>query len=83
MAIKLGTTVTDSVTGFTGVATSRTEYLNGCIRVGVQPVAKDNKIEDAFHIDEQQLVQHGSLEIINGPGGDRPGPSKLPSPPRF
>jgi hypothetical protein len=60
----------------------RTEYLNGCIRVGVQALAKDNKVEDPVYIDEQQLEQQSPLKNT-APGGDRPDPSKLPSPPRF
>lgn len=33
--IKLGDKVRDTVTGFTGIATSRTEYLNNCPAIGI------------------------------------------------
>lgn len=35
--IKLGTKVIDTVTGFTGTATSRIEYMTGCTQYGVAP----------------------------------------------
>lgn len=55
--IKLGSQVKDIVTGLTGIATSRTEYLNGCIRYGVDPgVDKDGKSREAQWVDVQQLV---------------------------
>jgi len=59
MEIELGDTVKDKVSGFKGIATSRTEFLNGCIQYDVVPkVGKDNKILEGVAIDE------GSLEII-------------------
>jgi len=36
--IELGAIVTDTVTGFTGIAVGRAEYLQGATRVEVQPV---------------------------------------------
>jgi len=57
MQVMLGTKVTDSITGLTGVAVSRTVYLNGCVRVGVQPqVVKDGKVADVEYADESQIV---------------------------
>src|ERR1700728_2195934 len=35
--VKLGDVVRDRISGFAGVATSRTEYLNGCVRWQVSP----------------------------------------------
>ena len=55
--IELGDTVKDKVTGFTGVATSRVEFLNGCIQYGVKPkVSKDNVQPEVEYIDEEQLL---------------------------
>ncbi len=45
------------ITGFAGIVSSRTEWMNGCVRYGVQPTTldKDGKVRDADHFDEQQL----------------------------
>ena len=57
--IKLGDKVKCKVTGFIGIATAKTEFLNGCIQYEVIPkVDKNNKIPDPQAIDEQ------SLEVI-------------------
>jgi len=59
MEIELGDAVRDKVSGFKGIATSKTEFLNGCIQYDVIPkVGKDNKIPEGVAIDEN------SLEII-------------------
>lgn len=58
MAIKLGTRVRDTFTGFEGIAVSRTEWLYGCARIGIQPtVLKDGKPIDTEHFDEQRVVE--------------------------
>lgn len=45
LQVRLGGTYKDTVTGLQGVATVRSEYLNGSVRVGVEPkVGKDNKV---------------------------------------
>ncbi len=77
--IKLGSKVKDKVTGFVGIVTSRTEYLNGCVRCSVTPkVKKDNKIIEAEWVDEMQLeVVFGGLDANNEEtGGDMPDPPK-------
>ena len=54
--IKLGDKVKDSITGFTGVATGRTVYYNGCISVLVtsNKLSSDgNEVNEWF--DEQRL----------------------------
>jgi len=54
--IQLGDQVKDTVTGFKGVAVSKTEFLHGCYRIGVQPkMMKDGKLEEAKVFDEPQL----------------------------
>jgi len=59
MEIELGDTVRDKISGFKGIAASRTEFLNGCIQYDVVPkVGKENIILEGVAIDE------GSLEII-------------------
>ena len=54
--INLGDKVQDKVSGIIGIATSRTEYLNGCIQFAVMPKVdpKKNDIQ-SWNIDEGQL----------------------------
>ena len=55
-SLKLGQEVRDTVTGFKGIAVTRTEFLQGCKRVEVQPkVNKDGTIPDVACFDEPQL----------------------------
>ena len=62
MKIELGKEVKCKITGFEGVAVGRTEWINGCARIVVQPkVDKDGKVPDSQHIDEPQLE-------VTGPG---------------
>jgi len=57
MAVELGDKVKDSVTGFTGVAIGRTQWLYGCDRIIVQPpVGKDGKLGETGQFDEPSLV---------------------------
>ena len=58
MNIKLGNKVRDSITGFTGIVTSRTDYLFGCVHVGVTPdsLDKDGKPMDCQFFDEQRIL---------------------------
>lgn len=56
--ITLGSKVQDTITGFTGVAVSRTQYLFGCVRVGIEPQEmKDGKPIEGLYFDEQRLVE--------------------------
>jgi len=66
--VKLGSKVTDSITGFSGIATGRTEYLYGCVRVLVEPTEmKDGKPVESLWIDEQRLDEYSEAET-GGPG---------------
>lgn len=55
--IELGDRVRDPVTGFQGIASSMTTWLNGCIRVAIQPekLDKDGKVADERYFDQAQL----------------------------
>ncbi len=75
--IKLGMQVRCIVSGFTGTVISRTEYLNGCVRYGVEPPAKDGKLSEAAWVDEQQLevvkaVTPATKIVQANTGGPRP-----------
>jgi len=90
--IKLGSEVKDIVSGFAGVATVRSEYLNGCVRYAVDPggLDKDGKPKESFYFDEQQLVvvsevtettKHLQKEAPRSVGGPRPAPVGRAEPP--
>ncbi len=64
--IKLGDKVKDKVTGFTGIATAKCEYLNGCIQFCVMPKmkAKDGKHPDGIFVDQGQLDVVGAKKVV-------------------
>ena len=47
--MNLGDKVKDIVTGFTGIITAKTTFLNGCVRVSVQ----SDKLKDGIPTDPQ------------------------------
>jgi len=75
--INLGDKVKDTITDFKGMAVARCVYLNGCVRIEVQPKGLDNdgKIVEAVWIDESQL------EGVEPDEGETPsgGPGSIPS----
>ena len=74
--IKLGQKVRDRITGFEGVATSRTEYLYGCVRIYVEPGGlHDGKPIEPQVFDEQRLDQ--ASEAKTGGSGLVP-PQRVP-----
>lgn len=53
----LGSVVRDTITGFTGTAIARHEYMTGCDRYSVQPnVTADSKLPDPVTFDGPMLV---------------------------
>lgn len=47
MNIQLGKTYKDVITGFSGIAMSKVEYLTGCDQVGLNPgMLPDGKLGD-------------------------------------
>lgn len=64
--IKLGNLVKDKISGFTGIATAKTEFFNGCIRVYVTPqeLTKDGSLirEEWFDQEQLDIVNQGILE---------------------
>ncbi len=68
--IKLGVTVKDLVTGFKGIATSRVEYLNGCVQYYVQPgltekQLADGKFPDGAYVDHQRLIVVDERSVLD------------------
>lgn len=69
--------VRDQITGFEGVIVVRSEFLNGCIRYGVQPIVlhKEHGTPQSIeHFDEEQLDLVEAVEkpkLVRQTGGDR------------
>lgn len=78
--VKLGSMVTDSITGFAGLVMARTEYLYGCVSVLVQPtnVTTEGKPQEAAWIDEQRLTVRSKAKA----GGPQLTPPPRPTPSR-
>ena len=75
--VKLGTKVTDSIAGFSGIAVCRTEYLYGCVRIGVEPQElHDGKPVEPHYFDEQRLEEASTAES----GGPQPDPPSIRPP---
>lgn len=65
--IELGVEVRDIVTGFSGTTIARTEWLNGCARLTVQPkIGKDGKLPDNATFDEPQLSVVSKKKVKRG-----------------
>ena len=86
--IGLGDRVKDQVTGLTGVVVCITEWLHGCIRMGVQPEEhKDGKPAEAVYFDQTQLTLvkaavHEPQKLAPAPPPERPTRKSLGGPPR-
>jgi len=66
--IKLGQMVTDPITGFSGIAVSKTEWLYGCTRFGLQgKLNEDGTVPDLQWFDELQLESKPPDVKIGGP----------------
>jgi hypothetical protein len=65
--IAMGSVVRDPITNFSGTVVARTEWLWGCVRLGVQASeVKDGKPVEESWFDEQRLV------VVRGPVEDGP-----------
>jgi hypothetical protein len=69
----LGYTYKDKITGFTGVAVARVEYLTGCIHLCLETGDKDNK-STSDYFDENRLVRTKKAQITY----DRPANTRSP-----
>mgnify|MGYP003453287561 FL=1 len=86
--VQLGDEARDTVSGFTGVCVARTEWLNGCRRMSLQPKAldKDGKPQEIQAFDDFQLeVTKPKLQPIGSKetGGPRDEPSRARDPSRM
>lgn len=75
----IGKVVRDKVTGYQGVVTGRTTWLNGCARVIVQSQdLHDGKPIDSQWFDQPQVVLVDTKGVKRGSphtGGPKPDPS--------
>ncbi len=79
--IKLGDFVKDMITGFTGIASSRTEHLFGCVHIGITSnrMDKDGVPVGVMNFDEQRVVRLDQRDVVVSPdstatsGGPIPG----------
>lgn len=79
--VNLGDKVKDRITGQVGIAISRTEHINGCVRIGIQsPVGKDGKVPNPEYADIEQLevMRLGSTGTKKTTGGYHRPPADLP-----
>ncbi len=84
--IRLGDRVKDKITGFTGVVTGITTWLNGCVRMGIQGTPLKNGLPLATEwIDEAQLklVKAGIINVVaQGPSRSRRDAQRVKDPTR-
>ena len=76
--VTLGKTYKDNITGFEGVAISRTTYLNGCVHVALQaPKCEEGKPVEPQWFDEQRVDPNSDV-TTGGPGIHPPSPKRRP-----
>jgi len=84
--IRLGDKVKDKITGFTGVVTGITTWLNGCVRMGIQGIPLKNGLPLGTEwIDEAQLklIKAGVVKVVaEGPAGPRRDAQRMKDPTR-
>ena len=77
----LGKQVEDTVTGFCGIVTAVTDYLNGCTRVTVEPRIKDDgSLPEPQYFDVQQVLVVGSGVASRDGGAAIGGPPRRDAP---
>ncbi len=77
--LKLGSRVKDTISGFSGILTARTEWLYGCVRVAIEPEGLfEGKPIDTQWFDEPRVIELEKpvVEVQSNPTG---GPRKDPS----
>ena len=74
---KWGDRARDTVTGFEGIVTAKTEWMNGCVRYALQSsTLKDGVPVDAFWVDEQtiEVVKEEKIAASDRRGGPQRDP---------
>lgn len=74
MKTQLGNTYIDAITGFTGVATGRVEYITGCNQILLAPKTADPGTESKpAWFDEQRLLPVANTTTVVLENGTTPG----------
>ena len=78
MKVVLGKKYKDSITGFTGIASARSEYLYGCVRVLIEAtrLKKDGDFLPDAWFDEPRLIAVKGKAVKRKPGSVG-GPGKV------
>lgn len=85
MAIKLGDKAKDKISGFTGIVTGEYKYLNGCVRLQLDPdkLDKEGKVQEGKVFDQEQVVLvKAAVHAVARPSGgprDNPAPRSAPA----
>ena len=76
----LGKMVEDKITGFKGIATAITHWLNGCTRISVQPreLFEGKPVKEDWFDDTQLILLSDGLHEENGEGKVVGGPQRDP-----
>lgn len=78
--VRVGQKVRDKITGFVGIVIARTEWINQCHRITVQPgIDKDGKVPESYTFDEPQAeILEGGFEpkADRKTGGDQKDPGR-------
>lgn len=72
--VELGSQCRDTITGFTGTATARYEFLNGCVRYQLEKAGGDTGVIELV-FDEQRLnvIATPESEPVKSDKGGAPG----------
>jgi hypothetical protein len=57
MTLEMGDTAKDAITGFAGVVTGRSEYINGCVHLMIEAPAKPGMKPVCGWFDEQRCMR--------------------------
>lgn len=77
--MKLGVTVTDKITGFTGIVLGYVQYISGCNQALVAPkLGPDGALRDSQWFDVQRLEVDPSTMPIRLDNGATPGFDRAP-----
>ena len=79
--VKLGSRVKDTVSGFTGIATGRAEYLYGCVRILIESESlHDGRPVEGEWFDEQrvEVVKEKRAEVNKDNSASSGGPQSDP-----
>ena len=83
--IHLGDEAKDSVTGYRGIVTCKSVYLNGCVRVGLQSQElREGKPIDSYYFDIEQvvLIERSKVLMSDRSGGPEQAPKRAADPKR-